>query len=62
MDLEQPDTDIDRKTERARVFGVMGGAELGERNALAWTDFFEDSGRVVSDVVCCGGDGGVSYP
>jgi len=48
------------------MLGVMVGAELGERYALAGTDVFEDSGRSVSEVVCCyGGDGGVrtrEYP
>jgi hypothetical protein len=63
LDLEEPDTDIDRKAKRARMLGVIVGAELGERYALAGTDVFEDSGRSVSEVVCCyGGDGGVSYP
>jgi len=63
LDLEEPDADIDRKSEWARVFGVVVGTELGERYALAWTDVFEDSGRGVSGVVCyCGGDNGIAYP
>ena len=63
MDLEEPDADIDRKAKRTGILGVVIGAELGERYALAWTDVFEDSGRGVSQVVCCcGGEGDVSYP
>jgi hypothetical protein len=63
LDLEEPDADVDRKSEWARVFGVMIGTKLGERYALAWTDVFEDSGRGVSEVVCCcSGDVGISYP
>jgi hypothetical protein len=48
LDLEEPDTDIDRKAKRARMLGVMVGAELGERYALAGTDVFEDSGEVLA--------------
>ena len=63
MDLEEPDADVDRKAKWTRMLGVVVGAELGERYALAWTDVFEDSGRGVSQVVCCcGGEGDVSYP
>jgi hypothetical protein len=62
LNLEEPDADIDRKAKRTRVFGVVVRAEFGERYALAWTDVFEDSGRGVSDVDCCGSEGDVSYP